>query len=132
MYICLHDKTKVRERLVKKMKRLNTFTKGVDTGLTTLTVITRWVSIAAFASGDGLTNSIALSGTGLLFLLATTITRKSFKMFTVQQEKHNAIKLLAQSRLDSIADILSQALKDGDISSIEFYEALQRIKGRKV
>ena len=41
MYICLHDKTKVRERLVKKMKRLNTFTKGVDTGLTTLTVITR-------------------------------------------------------------------------------------------
>ena len=53
-------------------------------------------------------------------------------MFTVQQEKHNAIKLLAQSRLDSIADILSQALKDGDISSIEFYEALQRIKGRKV
>ena len=104
----------------------------VDTGLTTLTVITRRVSIAAFASGDGLTNSVALSGTGLLFLLATTITRKSFKMFTVKQEKHDAIKLFAQNRLDSIADILSQALKDGDISSNEFFEALQRIKGRKI
>ena len=132
MYICLHDETKVRERLVKKMKRLSTFTKVVDTGLTTLTVITRRVSIAAFASGDGLTNSVALSGTGLLFLLATTITRKSFKMFTVKQEKHDAIKLFAQNRLDSIADILSQALKDGDISSNEFFEALQRIKGRKI
>ena len=42
--------------------------------------------------------------------LATAITRKSFKIFTVKQEKHDAIKLLAQGNLDSIADIISQAM----------------------
>ena len=41
---------------------------------------------------------------------------KSLKIFTVKQEKHDAIKLLAQSKLDSIANIISQAMQDGDIS----------------
>ena len=50
------------------------------------------------------------------------ITQKFFKIFTVKQEKHDAIKLLAQSKLDSVADIISQAMQDGDILSIEFHE----------
>ena len=33
---------------------------------------------------------------------------KSFKTFTVKQEKHDAIKLLAESKLDSIANIISK------------------------
>ena len=53
---------------------------------------------------------------------------KSFKILTVEQEKHIAIKLLAQSKLDSIADIISEAMQDGDISSIEFYKVLQEVK----
>ena len=112
----------------KKMKRFNTFTSIVDTGLITSTVITGGVSIAAFASGVGLPVGIALGGTSLLFSLATAITRKSFKIFTVKQEKHDAIKLLAQSKLDSIADIISQAMQDGDISSIEFHKVLQEVE----
>ena len=46
----------------------------------------------------------------------------------VKQEKHDAIKLLAQSKLDSIADIISQVMQDGDISSIEFHKALQEVE----
>ena len=98
------------------MKRFNTITGIVDTGLITSTVITGGISIAAFANGVGLPVGIALSGTSLLLSLATAITRKSFKIFTVKQEKHDAIKLLAQSKLDSIANIISQAMQDGDIS----------------
>ena len=37
------------------------------------------------------------------------------QLFTVKQEKHDAIKLLAQSKLNSIANIISQAMQDGDI-----------------
>ena len=74
----------------------------MDTGLITSTVMTGGVSIAAFASGVGLPVGIALSGISLLLSLA-----KSFKTFTVKQEKHDAIKLLAQSKLDSIANIIS-------------------------
>ena len=88
-------------------------------GLIISTVITGGVSIAAFSSGAGLPVGIALTVTSLLFSLATAIRRKSFKIFTVNQEKHNAMKLLAQSKLDSIADITLKAMQDGCISSIE-------------
>ena len=109
------------------MKRLNTITGIVDIGLITSTVITGGISIAAFASGVDLPVGIALSGTSLLLCLATVITRKSSRTFTVKQEKH-VIKLLAKTKLDSIADIISQAMQDGDISSIEFHKVLQEVE----
>ena len=100
----------------------------MDTGLITSTVITGGISIAAFASGVGLSVGIALSGTSLLLSLATVITQKSFKTFTVKQRKHDSIKLLAQSKLDSIASIISRTMQDGDISSIESHEVLQEVE----
>ena len=122
------DEIEVRERLAKKIKRFNTITGIVETGLITSTVITGGISIAAFASGVGLTVGITLSGTTLLLSIATVIIRKSFKTFTVKQEKHDAIKLLAQRKLDSMANIVSQAMQDGDISSIEFHKVLQEVE----
>ena len=122
------NEIEVREQIVKKTKRFNTIIGIVDTGLTTSTVITGGISIAAFASGVRLPVGIALSGTSLLISLATAITQKYFKMFTVKQEKHHAIKLLPQSRLDSITNIISQELQDGDISPTEFHKVLQQIK----
>ena len=124
----LLDEIEVRERIAKKMKRYNTITDIVETGLITSTVITGGISIEAFANGVGLPVGIALSETSLLFPLATVITWKSFKSFTVKQEKHDAIKLLAQSKLESIANIISQAIQDGDISSIEFHKVLQEVE----
>ena len=124
----LLDEIEVRERIAKKMKRYNTITDIVETGLITSTVITGGISIEAFANGVGLPVGIALSETSLLFPLATVITWKSFKTFTVKQEKHDAIKLLAQSKLESIANIISQAIQDGDISSIEFHKVLQEVE----
>ena len=130
---CLLDEIEVRKRIAKKMKRFNIIIGIVDSGLITSTVITGGISIAAFASGVGLPVGIILSGTSLLLSLATVITRKSFKTFTVKQEKHDVIKLLAESKLDSIADIISQAMQDGDISSIEFHKVLQELgKYRKL
>ena len=105
----LLDEIEVRERIAKKMKRFNTITGIVNMGLIISTVITGEIFIAGFVSGVGLPVGIALSGTSLLFSLATVITRKSSKTFTVKQEKHNAIKLLAKSKLKSIVNIISQA-----------------------
>ena len=122
------NEIEVLEHIAKKMKPFNTIAGIVDTGLITSTVITGGISIAAFASGVGLPVGIALSGTSLLLSLATAITRKSFKIFTVKQEKHDAIKLLAQSKLDSIANIISQAMQDGDNSPTEFHKVLQEVE----
>ena len=91
-------------------------------------MISGWISIAAFASGIGLPVGIAASGPSLLLSVATVITRKSFKTFTVKQEKHDSIKLLAQSKLDSIANIISQAMQDRDISPTEFHKVLQEVE----
>ena len=110
------------------MKRFNTIRGIVDTGLIKSTVITGGISIAAFASGVGLPVGIVLSGTSLLFSLATAIARKPFKIFTVKQEKHDAIRLLAQSKLDSIVKIISQAMQDGDIFPTEFQKILQEVE----
>ena len=118
----------IREQVAKKMKCFNTITGIADTGLITSTVITGGISIAAFSSGVGLPVSIALSGTSLLLSLATAITRKSFKIFIVKQEKHDAIRLIVQTKLDSIANIISQAMQDGHISPTEFHKELQEIE----
>ena len=122
------DEIEARERITKKMKRFDTITGIVDTGLITSTVISGGISIAAFASGVGLPVGIALSGTSLLLSLATAITRKSFKILTIKQKKHDAIKLLAQSKLDSIANIISQAMQGRDISPNEFHKILQEVE----
>ena len=121
-------KLKFVNKLPKKMKQFNAITYTVDTGLITSTVITGRISIAAFASGLGLPVGIALNRTSLLLSLATAITRNSFKICTVKQEKHDAVKLLAQSKLDSIANIISHAMQDEDISPTEFHKVLQEVE----
>ena len=89
----------VREQISKNKRRFSTITGIVDI------VITAGIAIAASVCQWC---CIALYRNSLLLSLATAITRKSFKIFTVKQEKHDAIKLLAQSKLDSIANIISQ------------------------
>ena len=111
-------KLKFANGLPKKMKRFNTIIGIVDTGLITSTVIFGGIYVAVFASGVGLPVGIALIGTSLLLSLTTVITKKYFKTFTAKQEKHDGIKLLAQSKLESSANIISQAMQDGDMSSI--------------
>ena len=121
-------KLKFVNKLLKRMKRFNTIIGIIDTSLITSTVITGRISIAAFASGVGLPVGIALSGTGLLLSLATAITQKTFKIFTEKQEKHHAIKLLAQTKLDRISNIISHTMEDGDISPTEFHKVLQEVE----
>ena len=71
------------------MKRFNAITSIVDIGLITSTLITGGVSITAFASGVALPVGIAISGTSLIFSLATAITQKFFKIFTAKQQKQH-------------------------------------------
>ena len=48
------NEIEVRERKAQKMKRFNTITGIVDTGIIVSTVITGGISIAIYASGVGL------------------------------------------------------------------------------
>ena len=116
------NKIEVREQNTKKNEMIQ-YNHGYCTHRPN-TVITGVISIAAFASCVVVPVGIALSGTSPLPSLVTAITRKSFKIFIVKQEKHDAIKLLAQGKLDITANIISQAMQCGDFSPIEFLQSI--------
>ena len=119
------DEIDAREKLAKKIKRFSTITAVLDTSLITTTAITGGISIAAIASGKGLPVGIGLSATSLLLSLATTITRKTMSIFKSKEKKHDDIRLLAQSKLDSISETISQAIQDEKVSATEFHKILK-------
>ena len=119
------DEIEAHRQQAKKKKRFNTIIGIVDTSLITSSAITGETSIAGFASGAGVPVGAALGGLGVVLSLSTIGTRKYSRSLTVKQGKHDAIKVLAQSKLDSIADIISRAMQDGDISHTEFDKVLQ-------
>ena len=124
----LLDEIDVRETMVKKMKQFNKINNIVDTDLITSTTITGQVSIVTSVSIVGLRISIALSETSVTFSLAKAIAKQSFKIFTIKQEKHDEIKASTESKLDSIANIISQTVQDRDISSVKFHQVEKRKK----
>ena len=83
------------------------------------------ISIAAIASGICLPVGISLSATSMLLSLATTITRKTISIFNSKEKKHDDIRLLAQSKLESISGTISQAIQDENVSPTEFHKILQ-------
>ena len=107
-------------REARKMKRFKIITGIVDTGLITSAVITGGASIATSASVVGLPVGTALAGFIVFFSLLTFATQKSLKTFTVKHGKHNAI--------DSMANIISQAMQDWNISPTEFHRVLQEVE----
>ena len=120
------DEIEVRERIAKKVKRYNhRHCRHRPNYINS----DHWRNFhCSKRQCVGLLVGIALSRTSLLLSLATVVTQKFSKTFTLKQEKHNSIKLLAQSKLDSIANIISQAMQDGDISSTEFHKELQEVE----
>ena len=67
---------------------------------------------------------ISLSATSPILTLATTITRKTISIFNSKEKKHDDIRLLAQSKLDSISGTISQAIQDENVSPTEFHKIL--------
>ena len=54
--------------------------------------------------------------------------RKSSQVFAVKEEKHKLIKLLAQTKLDSIFDSRLHEMQEGSILPAEFHNALQELE----
>ena len=122
------DEIEARRLQSKKKNRFNKIIGIVDTGLIKLSAITGGTSIPAFTSSVGVPVDTALDGFGVVLSLLTIPTRKISRGLTVKQGKHDAMKLLAQSKLDSITDIISQVVQDGDISPTEFHKVLQEVE----
>ena len=68
-----------------------------------------------FVTSADMLVEIRLNGTSLLFFLATAISWKSFKIFTIKQKSTMQLSYLLNAVLGSMTGIISQAMQDGGI-----------------
>ena len=111
----------IRKGLYKKYKRWINFTDGVDTTL---------ISSSIIIAGVGITTPILLpleviaAVCGTLGVCVKLIRRR----LTTKSQKHYEIKTMAKSKLNTIKDLISKALNDGQISEGEFKLILDELE----
>lgn len=120
------EKTLINERdkrksLYKKYKRGVNVTDGVDTSLISTSVVLAGIGIAFPIL---LPIQIAAVVCGSLGGLVKLIRRK----LTTKSKKHYEIKTMAECKLNSIKDLISKSLTDGQISAEEFKSVLDELE----
>ena len=111
----------MRKSLYKKYKRGINITDGVDTGLISASVILAGVGITVPIM---LPLEIAAVVCGGLGMCVKLIRRK----LMTKTQKHCNVQTIAESKLNSIKDIVSKSLQDGEISGDEFKMVLNEME----
>ena len=111
----------MRKSLYKKYKRSINITDGVDTGLISASVILAGVRITVPIM---LPLEIAAVVCGCMGVCVKLVRRKLMS----KTQKHYEIKTLGESKLNSIKDLISKALQDGQISESEFKMVLNEME----
>ena len=116
----LEKERDTRACLHKKYKRGVNVLDGIDMALAT-------ASMGLGVSGAGLLSTIvaapvvlalevAALGCGLAGIGGKFISRK----LQIKSEKHDQIRLLAEAKINTVSDHISKALRDGEVSDVEF------------
>ena len=113
--------SEIRKSLYKKYKRGINITDGVDTLLISSSVILAGVGIAIPLL---LPIQIVAAVCGSVGVCIKLIRRR----LTTKSNKHYKIKTIADSKLNSIKDLISKSLSDGKINEIEFKIILDELE----
>ena len=110
-----------RKGLYKKYKRWINFTDGVDTTL---------ISSSIIIAGVGITTPILLPLEVIAAVCGTLGVCVKFirRRLSTKSQKHYEIKTMAKSKLNTIKDLISKALNDGQISEGEFKLILDELE----
>ena len=103
----------VRKALYKKYNRAINFTDSIDTTLISASVIMAGIGLAVPAM---LPLEIAAIICGCMGACVKLVRRKLMS----KAQKHYEIKTIGESKLNSIKNLISKALNDGQISTEEF------------
>ena len=128
----LREEIKTRGKLAKDFKRKSTASTISDTSIITAITLLEIASVATLTTGVGAPISIVLASTGLLLGLGSGIIHKTQKIFESKAKKHDKIKTLAESKLDSISELISKAIEDTQISHDEYHFILKEIEHYRV
>ena len=128
----LEKEVATREALSKKYFRAARIVHNVDTVLITIT-------LGGGARGIGLLSTviaapavIAIEGVALFTGFLSIIGKYSVKRYTSKAEKHEKIKTIASTKLDTISSHIPKALSDNKVVDEEFQLILQELEKNKV
>ena len=124
----LRSEVESRDKLTKRFKRRATAATFSDTSVIAAITILGETSISLASTGIGMPISVVLASTGLLLGIGSAVIHGTRKIFDSKAKKHDKIKTLAESKLDTISGIVSKAIEDSHISHQEYQLILKEIK----
>ena len=124
----LRSEVESRDKLTKRFKRRATASTISDTSVITVITALEVASIVTLTTGIGMPISVVLASTGLLLGLGSAIIHKTQKIFDSKAKKHDKIKTLAESKLDTISGLVSKAVKDSHIDHQEYQLILKEVE----
>ena len=126
----LEKEVATREALSKKYFRAAKIIDNVDTVLITVTLGAGAGGIALFSIVVASPVVIPLEGMALFTGLLSIIGKYSIKKS--KAEKHEKIKTIASTKLDTISSHISKALSDNKVTDEEFHLILEELEKYKV
>ena len=121
-----------REASSKKYFRAARIVDNVDTVLITITSGGGAGGIGLLSTVIAIPAVIAIEGMALFMGILSIIGKHSIKKFTSKAEKHEKIKTIASTKLDTIASHVSKALSDNKVIDEEFQLILEELEKYKV
>ena len=100
----------------KKHRNISATLNDIDHFLILASIITRCISISAFASFIAVPIIITISAIGLKICAITAKSKKCKSIIKKKKKKHDKTVLLAKSKLNIIEAFISKALIDSVIS----------------
>ena len=100
----------------KKHRNISATLNDIDHFLILASIITRCISISAFASFIAVPIIITISAIGLKICAITAKSKKCKSLIKKKKKKHDKTVLLAKSKLNIIEAFISKALIDSVIS----------------
>ena len=124
----LRSEVESRDKLTKRFKRRATAATFSDGSVIAVITALEIASIVTLTTGVGMPLSVVLASTGLLLGLGSAAIHKTQKIFDSKAKKHDKIKTLAESKLDTISGIVSKAVEDSHISHQEYQLILKEVE----
>ena len=124
----LRDEIDKRDSLTKRFKRRAIAATFSDASVLAAITALGGTSIVTLTTGVGMPVSVVLASTGLLLGLGSGILHKTQKIFESKAKKHDKIKTLAESKLDTISGIVSKAVEDAHVSHEEYQLILKEVE----
>lgn len=123
----LEGERDTRAALYKKYRRGINLVDGFDTALAIASLVTGAGGIVLLATIIATPVVVILEACALAFGLASVVCKFVSRKLATKAKKHDEIRVLAESKLNTIADIISRSLMDNNINDKEFRMVLDEV-----